>query len=583
MDRLRSFFDDLGLFDEEQQNTTDSDKSSIDTKCKNIEEGAGVVGDTETTRAVAPSNIQRSNRRRMSSSRSPSQRRVNSHTSPSIRKITNSMVEEEDDDDDDDDDDVDDVRIKNNYTNEKVHGLKKGEARSFTRFRYRSRSNNETSSSPSPQHRKEEDDNVFQNDDCDDDVTSPANVFGYACGVEFCTSMEIMNKIQGNNGGNDDPDNDDDNDDDDSILEQGKCQRNIAADETSSPPMQKKRSLLWGNRTATGKEKSAVTTKRNETNVVTATKTVTTEAIGDSSGTSSSTISVTKTHLRRWGHGKIWTMTALLFAWTGCVSAVVARRSIDFVTLRQPLIITELYEPIYHMGMIRVQICTNTSTAATSAASVTETYDGMMNVTTPSTTSEWMASPTCTITRFTREEVNDRLYNISRSLLTMGSYLGIALTLVLTTSIVWETINLRPIALGYLVAYFFQSFSMLFFDTDLCREYDCQISTGGYLSITASICWILTLISVIRMDLFKLQSIRLRRREERKAKREARRQERKALALRKRQKQEQLMIIDNFQKNNTMSVDMLDIEAVLTSEAEYQTAVVANDKKIMAL
>ena len=164
----------------------------------------------------------------------------------------------------------------------------------------------------------------------------------------------------------------------------------------------------------------------------------------------------------------------------------------------------------------------------------------------------------------------------------MGTYLGIVLTLVLSTSIVWETINLRPIAFGYLVAYFLQSFSMLFFDTDICRDYKCQMATGAYLLITASVCWISALIFVVRMDLFKLQSIRLRRREEREAKREARRQKRKAMALRTQQQREKRMIVDNFQRDNTESFDVLDIEAILATEPTFQRDV-DEDKKVMAL
>ena len=577
MDRIRSFFDDLGLFDEEDKNRTDSDKSSIDTKSIDIEDDieAPVTAVTVVAAdAVSPPSVLGSNRRKFLLTRNPSLPRAKSR---SIRHITNSMVEEEEDDDDDDKDECydDNDGKMNEFPRHDVSGLKKGSARSFTRFRYRSRS------LPSANASNE---NVVSNtkdlvscktvipDDSAVDET-PANLFGYACGVEFCTSMELMDKIQGN--GNADQNTNDD-DEDDSILEHNQ--------NTDSPlhskPMEKKRSFLWRNKSI-GTESNVAMTKTKIIPIDS--KTVMTEATGDSN--SSSTI--TKTHLRRWGHSKFWTLTALVFALTGCICAILTRQSLHFVTLREPLIITEMYEPIYHMGMIRVQICTNTSaTTSSTVASLTESGDGILNISTTmtSTTSASVESSDCTITRFTREEVNDHLFNLSRSLLTMGSFLGIALTLVLTTSIVWETINLRPIAIGFLVAYFFQSFSMLFFDTELCREYKCQMDSGGYLSITTSICWIVTLIAVVRMDLFKLQSIRSRRREERKAKREARRQERKALALRKRQQREQLMIIDNFQKNTTQSVDMLDIEAVLTSDAEHQTAVTnKHDKRKMTL
>jgi hypothetical protein len=370
---------------------------------------------------------------------------------------------------------------------------------------------------------------VAIDDNAADDT--PANLFGYACGVEFCTSMELMNKIQGKSN----------DDDSDSIIDDHYPNSN------NNPVIKMNDSM---------KKDKCKDTKGNKSSTTVATQ-----------DTTDSSSIITKTHIRRWGHGKLWTIIALLIAYTGCICAIMARQSIHFVTLRQPLIITEQYEPIRQMGMIRVQICTNTS--------ATDIPQDMSNAT--SLESE------CTIIRFTREEVSDKLFNLSRSLLTLGSFLGIVLTIILSTSIIWESINLRPIAIGFLLAYFFQTFSLLFFDTDLCHEYKCKMATGGYLSVISSICWIGALISVVKMDLFKLQSTRLRRRAERKAKREARRQERKEFALRKRQHREQMMIIENFQSKCTESVDVLDIEAVAAMEEEYQTAVVENGKKLLAL
>jgi hypothetical protein len=575
MDRIRSFFGDLGLFDEEEKNTADSDKSSIDTNSIDIENDFGSnatnqdskdICAIDTHRSLSPSSEHGSNRPSFMFSRKPAMPRTQSTVSSSIRKTNNSMVEEDDDDKDDDDDDNGTPHHDPSNT---ASGLKKGAARSFTRFRYRSRSSTKDLASCKT---------VLPDESALEEI--PANLFGYACGVEFCSSMELMNKIQGKDNSDDDDDekydcDGDNNNDNDGIQEN----LNYAHGPQGSKPMEKKRSFLWMNHKFAG-TKEKVTTKQSNA-IILDTKTVMTEVTGDSTSNSSSL--PTKTHLRRWGHSKFWTIMALMFALTGCVCAILTRQSIHFVTFREPLIITEFYEPIYHMGMIRVQICTNSSAIpSTTFAEATGSDDGIWNISTTKTTSTTPVSSGCTITRFTREEVNDKLFNLSRSLLTMGSYLGIALTLVLTTSIVWETINLRPIAFGYLVAYFFQSFSMLFFDTKICREYRCQISTGGYLSIFTSICWIVSLIAVVRMDLFKLLSIRLRRREERKAKREARRQERKALALRKRQQREQMMIIDNFQRNNTQSVDMLDIEAVLTTEGEYQKAT-RSKRKVMAM
>jgi hypothetical protein len=555
MDHIRSFFEDLGLFVDGEENNTDSHKSSIDTKSIDVEDNIAVtmpewdapIAIQQDRLSLSPSTHSgRGFLQRTRSQRSNKSTITNSASTIPMRKVNNSMLEDEDDYD------VVDVEEKKRNTLTGGSGdisMNKGKARSFTRFRFHSRSNDASNGRltglmimPSSNkknmtcsHINDEDNGISCKTVVVDDKgldDTPANLFGYACGVEFCSSMELMNKIQGVQT----------DDESDSILED-------EHQKTSNKPDIEMNSSIK-------KEKLKNTSWKNSST------TVATQQTTDSSSI------VTKTHLRRWGHGKFWTIIALLIASTGCICAIMTRQSIHFVTLQQPLIITEFYEPVRHMGMIRVQICTNATTAAALEQGTTNTT---------------VVESGCKIIRFTREEVDDKLYNISRSLLTLGSYLGIALTIVLSTSIVWESINLRPIAIGFLLAYFFQSFSLMFFDTDLCHVYQCKISYGGYLSIITSLCWIGALIAVVKMDLFKIQSIRVRRREERKAKSEVRRQERKALALRKRQQREKMVIIGNFQSTNTESVDVLDIEAVATTDEEYQTAEVEKDKKVLAL
>lgn len=297
---------------------------------------------------------------------------------------------------------------------------------------------------------------------------APTNLFGYACGVDFCTSMDGITSVTGPVA-----------DDSDSIIE--------------SP------------------EKPAIDmTKSVDPDILNASP---------------------KTHINRWGHGKLWTILALLFAWTGCICAVFTRQSTQFVNLREPLLITEFYEPIRELGIIRVQLCYNES--------IPDNLTG------------------CKIIRFSRKEVEDMKFNLSRSFFTLGSFLGMALSVVLSTSVVWESINLRPVAAGFLLSYLLQSFSMVFFDTDLCHEYRCQMASGGFLSISSCICWIATLMAVAKMDLFKVQSIRARQRAALRAERRAERQERKRMAKRPR------IIVQNEKQLNTQSADTLDIEATV--------------------
>jgi hypothetical protein len=357
-------------------------------------------------------------------------------------------------------------------------------ARSFPRFRLRSQSNGETSTqldrasrfSRFPSRQKKAEEEKIVECKSDGLEDVPTNFLGYVCGVDFCTSMEGITSVTGEMV-----------DESDSIIE---------SPEKPVVDLSKPMDLEPSNATP-------------------------------------------KTHINPWGHGKLWTLLALLFAWTGCVCAVFTRQSTHFVNLRDPLVMTDNYEPIRELGMIRVQLCYNES--------IPDNLTG------------------CKIIRFTRNEVEDWKFNLSRSLFTLGSFLGMALSVVLSTSVFWESINLLPVAAGFLLSYLLQSFSMIFFDTDLCHEYKCQMAAGGYLSITTCICWIATLMAVAKMDLFKVQSIWARQRAVLRAERRAERLERKRMAKRPR------IVVPNEKQLNTQTVDTLDIEATVFFNEETES------------
>jgi len=217
-----------------------------------------------------------------------------------------------------------------------------------------------------------------------------------------------------------------------------------------------------------------------------------------------------KKHLSWFGHGKLWTCLTVMFAWVGCCLAVMSRLSTNFVHLERPFEVSPQYQDIHEIGMIRIEICLNTT---------------MM-----------MDNSGCEIFRLNSRDVDDNIFNLSRSLLGLATALGFVLSLMLTTSIYWESINLKPIGVGFLVTYFFQSFSMLFFDTDLCSDHSCKMGTGGILCIIASICWMVACVGTAKMDSFKLRAIRARRkaaRKKAKAERKARKELRKKELARK--------------------------------------------------
>ena len=208
-----------------------------------------------------------------------------------------------------------------------------------------------------------------------------------------------------------------------------------------------------------------------------------------------------KQHFRWFGHGKLWTCIALAFAWVGCIFAIISRLSTNFVNLKHGFEVSPLYEPVTSVGMIRMVLCSN------------ETMTG-----------DHLG---CQIIRLSPEEINDNMFEVSRALLTLATALGVLLATVLSTSVYWETINLRPVGFGFLLTYFFQSFSMLFFDTKLCNDYTCTMGTGGILCILASFCWIGTCIACAKMDSFKVRAARARRKAARKKAKQERREARK--------------------------------------------------------
>jgi hypothetical protein len=210
-----------------------------------------------------------------------------------------------------------------------------------------------------------------------------------------------------------------------------------------------------------------------------------------------------KTHFRIWGHGRLWTLLALTCAYISCGCAVWCRFSTNFVGLKQPMMLgSGLYRPVESVGLIRMEVCYNETAVVTS----TTKRSG------------------CEIIRLSPDDVQDPMFNISRSLLTMATLLGIVLTVIVTTSIVWESVNLRPVGFGFLLTYFFQSFSLLFFDTNLCHRYGCTMATGGILCIITSVFWVATIVAVAKMDSYKIRAIRTRRRDARRKERRERRE-----------------------------------------------------------
>jgi Skp family chaperone for outer membrane proteins len=220
-----------------------------------------------------------------------------------------------------------------------------------------------------------------------------------------------------------------------------------------------------------------------------------------------------KQHLRWFGHGKPWTLIAISVSWAGVVLSAYSRNSLQFVTLDEPLLIDPTFDSVNSIGMVRMQVCYN------------ETVVGLNG---------------CQVIVLSPEIVNDSRFEAARTLLTLSLWFGTFFATVLSTSIYWESINLRPISFGLLFTYFCQSCAMLFFATDLCAENKCRPGAGCIYSIVASFCWITACGANARMDAIKSGHARQRRRQAlREARRRALREANKAAkAIRKKRDRE---------------------------------------------
>ena len=196
-----------------------------------------------------------------------------------------------------------------------------------------------------------------------------------------------------------------------------------------------------------------------------------------------STESERPAHLRCCAHGIIWTFLSLSAGIIGSYSSISSHRSSHFASLEKPMQVAPIYNEVDAIGLFRLKVCFNK----------TETnQEG------------------CETHKLSADDIDDTMFEVARILTSLAMLLGGLMTALLIGSLCWESINLKPIGFGYLGAYFFQSFAMLFFDTDICSAHECRMGTGCALCIGASLCWLVACVAVSRMDNFKIRALRRR-------------------------------------------------------------------------
>ena len=190
-------------------------------------------------------------------------------------------------------------------------------------------------------------------------------------------------------------------------------------------------------------------------------------------------------HFQLMSHVMLWTLLGVIFAWLGFLLSYLAVDSTRFVTIELPIYVDPMFEEVSEIGLFKLQLCYSSSHMNTSG---------------------------CVSHELSSDEVNDAMFQISRSFASLAILLGGFMSVFLTTATFWRTINLRPVGLGLLITYFFQTLTFLFFDATLCHDRICNVSSGGRFSIAASICWFLACLATSRMDKEKTGSLQLRRR-----------------------------------------------------------------------
>lgn len=184
-------------------------------------------------------------------------------------------------------------------------------------------------------------------------------------------------------------------------------------------------------------------------------------------------------HIQCFGHGMTWTLLAMTVSSSGLAFAVLGRQSMHFVELREPWRIAPIYNEVSSLGMINVQLCYNeTATIQTDSTRV-----GCF-----------------TVPLATNKNIDDTVLKVSAILTSLAALLGAGLTLCLSTSIIWRTINLRVLGAGYLLVYCFQSLAFLFFNTNICHDHDCKVGIGCTYCIFASILWIASCLTCAKME-----------------------------------------------------------------------------------
>ena len=209
-------------------------------------------------------------------------------------------------------------------------------------------------------------------------------------------------------------------------------------------------------------------------------------------------------------YGRYLTIASIIFALTALALSVVSKQSSSFAELEHPIEISPQLNLVDHVGLVKMPLCYNETANKTSQRRALVLLDSLF-----SRSLSIESVPTadagqgvnhhehhgCFVLELTVATIDDMMWNVSRMFLSLAIAFGAFLTIMLCSAIYWESINLKPVALGMLLTYFFQSLSFFFFDSEVCRQNVCHFSEGSIASVVASLCWFCCALCCIRMDI----------------------------------------------------------------------------------
>jgi len=211
-------------------------------------------------------------------------------------------------------------------------------------------------------------------------------------------------------------------------------------------------------------------------------------------------------------YGKKTTLTTLMISLFGLMASIMTKRSTSFVALYESLAPPDIiYLPTYSLGLFRVQLCArevyNSSIIyrenemPSSSLNYNNTSDDIFRRHTQEIADIFFPNnrSSCEFVRLQGEEVGDRAWGFARLTSTIAIYCGAVMVFWIVLSCRFRKVNIRAVAALGLFTYFFQSLTFIFYSSKVCDDLGCRLSSGGFICVVATICWLSAFLCTIQM------------------------------------------------------------------------------------